>query len=112
MFKNLSRLYFKRILSSHSFRQRKLIDRLPVGEVHPGDVHAVLDELEEGLRGSRHGSDGADDSGQTHPTNLSDINFFYLNSTSTNDFHLKIYTAEYALTDRCSVCIYSYYAQM
>ena len=38
----------------------------PVGEVHPGDVHAVLDELEErgGLPG--HGPDGADDAGQTH----------------------------------------------
>ena len=30
-------------------------------EVHSGDVHPVLDELEEGLGRAAHGADGADD---------------------------------------------------
>ena len=41
---------------------------LPVGEVHPGDVHAVLDELEEGLGGPADRPDGAHDPGQAHPS--------------------------------------------
>jgi hypothetical protein len=40
---------------------------LPVREVHPGDVHAVLDELQEDLGTAAGRPDGAHDSGQTHP---------------------------------------------
>ncbi len=36
-------------------------------EVHPGDVHAVLDELQEDLGTAAGRPDGAHDSGQTHP---------------------------------------------
>ena len=41
---------------------------LPMGEVHPGDVHSVLDELEEDLGAAADGPDGADDARQAHPT--------------------------------------------
>ena len=36
------------------------------GEVHSGDVHPVLDELEQGLGRAADGSDGADDAGEAH----------------------------------------------
>ena len=35
-------------------------------EVHSGDVHPVLDELEEGLGRAADGADGADDAGEAH----------------------------------------------
>ena len=38
----------------------------PVREVHPGNVHPVLDELQEDLRGPADGSDGADDAREPH----------------------------------------------
>jgi hypothetical protein len=38
-----------------------------VREIHPGDVHAVLDELEEDLGTAAGRPDGAHNSGQTHP---------------------------------------------
>ncbi len=40
---------------------------LPVREVHPGNVHAVLDELQEDLGTAAGRPDGAHDTGQTHP---------------------------------------------
>ena len=36
-------------------------------EVHPGNVHAVLDELEEDLGTAADRPDGAHDTRQTHP---------------------------------------------
>ena len=36
-------------------------------EVHSGDVHPVLDELEQGLGRAADGSDGADDAGEARP---------------------------------------------
>jgi hypothetical protein len=44
-----------------------------VREVHPGDVHAVLDELEEDLGTAAGRPDGAHDSGQTHPNTTTQI---------------------------------------
>ena len=35
-------------------------------EVHSGDVHPVLDELEQGLGRAADGADGADDAGEPH----------------------------------------------
>ena len=35
-------------------------------EVHPGNVHPVLNELQEDLRRPADGSDGADDAGEPH----------------------------------------------
>ena len=35
-------------------------------EVHPGDVHPVLNELQEDLRRPADGSDGADNAGEPH----------------------------------------------
>ncbi len=53
---------------------------LPVREIHPGDVHAVLDELEEDLGTAAGRPDGAHDSGQTHPkhnhTNKNNTNLY------------------------------------
>ena len=36
-------------------------------EVHPGNVHPVLNELQEDLRRPADGSDGADNAGEPHP---------------------------------------------
>jgi len=46
---------------------------LPMGEVHPGNVHPVLDELEEDLRTAAGGSNGANNTRKTHP----DVKNFY-----------------------------------
>ena len=39
---------------------------LPVREIHTSDVHPILNELQEDLRGPAHGADGADDAGEPH----------------------------------------------
>ena len=38
----------------------------PMREVHPGNVHPVLNELQEDLRRPADGSDGADNAGEPH----------------------------------------------
>ncbi len=40
---------------------------VPMGEVHPGHIHPVLDEFQEDLRAAAGGPDGADYPGQSHP---------------------------------------------
>ena len=35
-------------------------------EIHPGNVHPVLNELQEDLRRPANGADGADDAGEPH----------------------------------------------
>ena len=57
-----------------------LFDPLPVGEVHPCDVHPVLDELQQDLRGPGHRADGAHDTRQTHPNQLFDQTINYVNN--------------------------------
>ena len=39
---------------------------LPVREIHTSDVHPILNELQEDLRGPADGADGADDAGEPH----------------------------------------------
>ena len=53
-------------------------------EVHSGDVHPVLDELEEGLGRAADGADGADDAGEVNlvgsGVHVQRLKFFMLHS--------------------------------
>ena len=53
-------------------------------EVHSGDVHPVLDELEEGLGRAADGADGADDAGEVNlvggVVHVQRLKFFMLHS--------------------------------